>query len=116
MDNKLERFFNKIGFNEIDDFKDSKVRDSNGNLLEVYHGTPYNFNTFDYQKLGENTSSLGAGFYFTDSEQTGNEYTRGDGELKKVYLDIQKPMSYGKTTMTKGEYQSFIESINSETN
>ena len=25
MDNKLERFFNKIGFNEIDDFKDSKV-------------------------------------------------------------------------------------------
>ena len=25
MDNKLERFFNKIGFNEIDDFKNSKV-------------------------------------------------------------------------------------------
>lgn len=97
-------------------FKNSKVRDGKGNLLEVYHGTPYNFNTFDYQKLGENTSSLGAGFYFTDSEQTGNEYTRGDGELKKVYLDIQKPMSYGKTTMTKGEYQSFIEAVNSETN
>lgn len=97
-------------------FKDSKVRDDNGNLLEVYHGTPYTFNIFNYEKLGENTSSLGAGFYFTDVEQTGSEYVRGEGELKKVYLDIKKPMSYGKTTMTKGEYQTFVEAINKETN
>lgn len=97
-------------------FKNSKVRDKNGNLLEVYHGTPYSFNVFNYQKLGENTSSLGAGFYFTDSEKTGSAYTRENGELKKVYLDIQKPMSYGKTTMTKSEYKAFIEGVNNETN
>lgn len=97
-------------------FKDSKVRDENGKLLELYHGTQHNFNTFSYEHLGENTSSLGAGFYFTDSEKTGNEYTRGNGKLKKVYLNIQKPMTYGSTTMTKSEYETFITAINNETN
>lgn len=97
-------------------FKDTKAIDENGKLLELYHGTQHSFNTFSYEHLGENTSSLGAGFYFTDSEQTGNEYTRGNGELKKVYLNIQKPMTYGSTTMTKNEYKDFITAINNETN
>lgn len=96
-------------------FKDSKVRDENGKLLEVYHGTPYEFNVFNYNKLGENTSSLGAGFYFTDNETTGNEYSRGN-YLKKVYLDIKKPMKYGKTTITKNEYKKFVEAIDKKTN
>ena len=96
-------------------FKDSKVRDENGKLLEVYHGTPCEFNVFNYNKLGENTSSLGAGFYFTDNETTGNEYSRGN-YLKKVYLDIKKPMKYGKTTITKNEYKKFVEAIDKKTN
>ena len=71
-------------------FKNSKVRDENGKLKEVYHGTPYDFNIFKYDKLGENTSSLGAGFYFTDKKQTAEEYARDSGNLKQVYLDIEK--------------------------
>lgn len=97
-------------------FKNSKVRDENGKLKEVYHGTPYNFNIFKYDKLGENTSSLGAGFYFTDKKQTGEEYARDGENLKQVYLDIEKPMSYGKTTITKDEYAKFIKAIDKETN
>lgn len=96
-------------------FKNSKVRDENGKLKEVYHGTPYNFNIFKYDKLGENTSSLGAGFYFTDKKQTGEEYARDGGSLKRVYLNIEKPMSYGRTTMTKNEYAKFIEAVDKET-
>lgn len=96
-------------------FKNSKVRDENGKLKEVYHGTPYDFNIFKYDKLGENTSSLGAGFYFTDKKQTAEEYARDSGNLKQVYLDIEKPMSYGKTTMTKAEYEKFIKAIDKET-
>lgn len=96
-------------------FKNSKVRDENGNLKEVYHGTPYDFNIFKYDKLGENTSSLGAGFYFTDKKQTGEEYARDGGNLKQVYLDIEKPMSYGKTTITKDEYANFIKAVDKET-
>lgn len=96
-------------------FKDSKVVDEKGNLKTVYHGTERKFNTFNYDNLGKNTSSLGAGFYFTDQEKTAREYTRGTHNLKEVYLDIKKPMSYGKTTITKSEYQNFIEAINKET-
>lgn len=34
-------------------FKDSKVRDENGNLKPVCHGTDAEFNQFDKNKLGE---------------------------------------------------------------
>ena len=97
-------------------FKNSVVRDEKGNLKEVYHGTPYEFNRFNYDKLGENTSSLGPGFYFTDKIETANEYQRKGGNVKSVYLDIQKPLVYGKTTISKNEYKKFIEAINKETN
>lgn len=97
-------------------FKDSKVRDEKGNLLTVYHGTPYEFNQFKYDKLGENTSSLGAGFYFTDKIETAEEYKREGGNVKTVYLDIKKPLKYMETTITKAEYQKFIKAIDKETN
>lgn len=97
-------------------FKDSKVRDNNGNLKAVYHGTDTEFYTFNYNRLGENTSSLGAGFYFTDKKETASSYTRGTKNLKEVYIDIQKPLAYGNTTMTQTEYKNFIEAINKETN
>ena len=97
-------------------FKDSKVRDENGSLLEVYHGTPYEFYKFNYDKLGENTSSLGPGFYFTDKIETAEEYKRNGGNLKEVYLDMKKPLKYGETTITKSEYKKFINAINEETN
>ena len=35
-------------------FKDSKVRDENGNLLVVYHGTDADFTVFDRNKIGTN--------------------------------------------------------------
>ena len=96
-------------------FKNSKVLDRDGKLKVLYHGTPYKFNTFNYSKLGENTSSLGAGFYFSDNQRTGQEYARGNGNVKEVYVDIKKPLSYGKTTMSKSEYKKFIEKVNEET-
>ena len=107
---------NKLSKAQSDFFKDSKVRDENGNLKVVYHGTQYDFNTFNYDKLGENTSSLGAGFYFTDARKTSEFYTGEKGIVKEVYVNINKPMSYGKKTMTKSEYEKFIKQINIETN
>lgn len=97
-------------------FKESKVRDENGNLKTVFHGTPYEFNQFKYDKLGENTSSLGAGFYFTDKQSTAEEYKRDGGNVKEVYLDIKNPISYGKTTITKSEFSKFVNEINNKTN
>ena len=49
-------------------FKDSKVRDENGNLLTMYHGTNNEFTIFDDNFIGKNTNNegiFGKGFYFT---------------------------------------------------
>lgn len=68
-------------------FKDSQVRDANGNLKVMYHGTPRGtFNVF-------NTEYEGA--YFTDNREYAKEYTRAAefGENDKIYacyLNIKK--------------------------
>lgn len=66
-------------------FKDSKVRDSEGNLMVVYHGTNNEFTTF---KQGEKSGWLGKGIYFTESR----EYARENGaKIVKAYLNVKNP-------------------------
>jgi len=51
-------------------FKDSKVRDEKGRLLEVYHGTPNaGFTIYDKNKLGETTKAKDStlGIHLTDN-------------------------------------------------
>lgn len=76
-------------------FKNSKVRDENGNLKVMYHGTSsYGFNVFDYGKV--KFGLFGSGFYFTDNESVAESYTeKGKGDNKgiyKVYLNITNPI------------------------
>lgn len=52
---------------QIEYFKNSKVRDENGNLLVVYHGTTADFNIFD-RAFGNSEGDFGRGFYFTTNE------------------------------------------------
>lgn len=93
-------------------FKDSKVRDENGNLIEVYHGTPNGgFTIFDRNKIS-NTSTThqwGYGFYFSNNSSVGDEYTRnynnntGEYSISKnpqkytAYLDIKNPFIISDT-------------------
>lgn len=81
-------------------FKDSKVRDENGKLLTVYHGTRADFNVFDKNRAGDNYengwSQSGKGFYFTDNKAEAQEfgdYSLGDADtqIKEVYLNITNP-------------------------
>ena len=74
-------------------FKDSKVRDENGNLLTVYHGTNTPINIFDENHKGTRYTNFGAeyeadvkGFFFTTNE----EYAKEFGNVQKYYLDIKK--------------------------
>ena len=85
-------------------FKDSKVRDENGKLLTVYHGTRSDFNVFKNNKSGDNYegwSYSGKGFYFTDSIEEAKEfgdYSLGDTDtqIKEVYLNITNPFDTSK--------------------
>ena len=72
-------------------FKDSKVKDANGNLLKVYHGTTNNFTTF---RQGT-ADGWGTGIYFTDNMEEASTY--GDNVVE-AYLNITNP--YNADTMS----------------
>lgn len=91
---------NKLSKQQIEFFKDSKVRDEQGRLIPVYHGTPAG--GFTEFKLPEYLSGLmnaqGAGFYFTD-EANARQYMKpvnktvsGRKKLYKTYLNITNPL------------------------
>lgn len=76
-------------------FKDSVVRDEDGNLKVMYHGTSKGgFTVFD--TYGSNYGLFGTGSYFTDSKTIAESYTnKGKGNNKQVYesyLNIKNPM------------------------
>ena len=72
-------------------FKDSKVRDADGNLLMVYHGTPNTFNIFNKGQYG---SLYGAGLYFTEDIKYAEGFTQGSpqGRVIEAYLNIKNPL------------------------
>ena len=71
-------------------FKDSKVRDADGNLLVVYHGGMVG-NVFDTNRGGDGTTAFGNGAYFTDSKYYAEDYSDSKGgEVKAYYLNIEK--------------------------
>jgi len=72
-------------------FKDSKVRDENGNLLVVYHGSDADFTVFDKNKIGQNYSQSIGGFFFTDKQRSAEFYGGKDGKIYKTYLNITNP-------------------------
>lgn len=65
-------------------FKDSKIRDAEGNLLRVYHGTNGQFNVF---RQGT-AQGWGRGTYFTDNRASASEYGKN---IVEGYLNIKNP-------------------------
>ena len=91
---------NKLTKAQRDFFKDSKVRDENGNLLVMYHGTEANvglagdywFAIFDIDRAGSHGNMLGDGFYFTSNKQHAEQYAHTKGHIYETYLDIKRPL------------------------
>lgn len=82
-------------------FKDSEVRDKDGNLLVVYHGSPKgNTTIFDKSKTSKD-NDMGQGVYFSTNISDANEYRRktnaGDmgksyrGKVYSAYVNIKNP-------------------------
>lgn len=91
---------NALSAEQQEFFKGSKVRDAEGRLTPVYHGTPSGgFTEFQLPfYLKTLTSAQGAGFYFTDKANA-SQYMRGlngksvsKKQLYKVYLNITNPL------------------------
>lgn len=88
-------------------FKDSKVRDENGNLLVVYHGTPNgNFFTFEYNKSRQTGTDYGKAFYFTTNLKNAKGYAKDnhkDPRIKEYELKREslKKQILAETDTTK---------------
>lgn len=81
-------------------FKDSKVRDADGNLKVMWHGTSANFTVFDIGRAGRNwggDSRLGKGFYFADTKEEAQEWGKTSKTIK-AYLNLKNPLDYTKPT------------------
>lgn len=70
-------------------FRDSAIRDEDGNLAVLHHGSSTDFQDWDPEFTGTGNDSWGSGFYFTHSESLAHGY----GEhVKSVVLNIQNPI------------------------
>ncbi len=95
---------NKLSPEQSEYFKDSKVRDENGNLLVMYHGTP-----------NAGFTQFKSGTYFTQNKEYADMYqnqgasslsykkTANNPDTYAVYLDIKKPFD----TRNKAERDIF---------
>lgn len=102
-------------------FRDSKIRDAEGNLLVMYHGTEanvgipeeYKFTVFDEDKQGSHGSWFGNGFYFTDDKNHAKDYAHSKGDIYEVYLNITNPYepSYNINTNFYEEYLDKFDKI-----
>ena len=101
----------KLSKKQSDYFKDSLIRDVDGRLITVYHGTNNDFSIFLHDHIGKNGSAEGYGFYFTDSQNFAKGYKKSDGNIIEAYLNIKKPLSLNKLTLTGREIEKLIRAI-----
>ena len=91
-------------------FKDSKVRDENGNLLRVYHTTENDFTVFDKTHQGEATgdSNTYLGFFFSDdAEYLQNFPVFQNGKTDSYYLNMTNPIDM--TNISKDAFLDIVE-------
>ena len=84
---------NELSQQQAEYFRDSKVRDEQGNLLVVYHGSKANATVFKKEYISS-WNMFGRGYYFTSSKKRAERFAKGS--LKKVYLNIENPFFTNK--------------------
>lgn len=88
-----------------DYFKDSKIRDEHGHLLTLYHGSSYQFDAFDTDKIRANeTDACYNGFWFSSDEHTLPAWTRLVARYE-VYLNVCNPAPLNVVRSTIKEAQ-----------
>lgn len=91
---------NKLTQQQAEYFKKSKVRDENGNLLKVYHGTTENFTVFDKTKGRSNMDIQG--MFFSPWEIDAKGYS---SNVNAYYINITNPASERMGYMALRKFQ-----------
>lgn len=83
-------------------FGNSKVRNADGSLKVMYHGSPNEFTQFDIKKA--KPGLYGRGFYFTEDKSRASQY----GKTYGVYLDVETPLQTGTRDLKRPQIKRFI--------
>ena len=90
-------------------FKNSKVRDSEGRLMRVYHGTYDDFTTFNLDHT-KNANDLGKGFYFTNKiDDAKNNYASSNGgdvqtKIEELAYELFQEKGYTEDDLYNNAY------------
>lgn len=99
----------KLSKGQQEYFKDSTVRDENGNLLTMYRGDSNEITVFD-RKKSKPSNLYGRGFYFTKNKAHAEQY----GDATEYYLNIKNPLSPKQNVITKKQMLNFLKAIEND--
>lgn len=79
----------------------------------VFHGSPSQFNEFSYEFMGQNGSSEGKGFYFTNNRNMARAYANEakGGHVMEGYLRLGNPLSNSKKTLTQAKVKHLLRAV-----
>lgn len=99
-------------------FKDSKIRDENGNLIPMYHGSTNEFTIFDINKSGKSNTTASVGFWFSPDKEGARKFAEnafyGNGKPRtyEVYLNMKNPKIYSDTSEKNNAKAAALEKKN----
>lgn len=87
-------------------FRESKVRDADGNLLVCHHGTDENFSVFDASFISRD-NKLGYGFYFMAGQKLMFKYKNP----VEAYLNIRNPITDTSKNLSAEKVADFCDTV-----
>ncbi|MDX9860928.1 MAG: hypothetical protein RBS99_08410, partial [Rhodospirillales bacterium] len=91
---------------------DDAARAAGYNIGPVWHGGADGFNVFSWSKMGQQGTTEGKGFYFSNDKDLASGYAdRHGGRLMRVFLRSGKPIDGDKLTFTRTQLTRILRDI-----
>lgn len=88
---------------------DERAKAAGYEVQPLYHGGPDGFFKFDWSRMGEQGTSEGKGFYFTNEKDVASGYSsRHGGRLLEVYLKSGTRLDGKKNTIPAAKWKSIL--------
>jgi len=95
---------------------DQAARNTGYTVGPMFHGTPNDFTTFDYNKIGSGTGfAFGVGFYFTPSKNMAEGYkvvtNYNKGSVVSAYLKVENSVPFDSPALSPEELLPVLREI-----
>ena len=80
--------------------------------MMIYHGSPHQFDRFDFSKMRTNGTQYGVGFYMTDRKDFAKSYATSpqcpQGFLYEIEFKGKKPLELNENTLSPDQLKELI--------